>query len=277
MNNMEKNNCVTAKRSLSQLSEEEILQIADEIKSGEKSYQQILNEWNVNNKATLFRIKKRYLSDDAAIAPDKTTSLIEIKNEEIKIETINHCPWNSNKIIVAKQIDVLEALLYCIHNLGAIQDELRVKSGMIENYLDQIADSVSLNMKTYSKGQEKEKNKLVRDIYRILTKVSQIASLYLVRIKALNELGRQIETYKKSEVDVEAKKEVISLIRTIFRATQKFSKEQYEEFKSNVISEFEGAKWLFEEYEFPQISTRSEIGEVEGTESTDLEDKRLPE
>lgn len=268
---------VTMKRSLSQLSEEEILQIAELIKTGRKSYQQILDEFNLNNKASIHRIKKRYvreeIPEDSLRINIKDRIAFKKSNKEEMIKNA----WDSRRIIVARQIDVLEALLYCVHNLGQIQDELLTKSLNLEQFLDRIAEEVSEKLATFTKEQEKDKNKLIRDIYKALTKVSQFMSLYIIRIKAMNELRQQVETYQKNGIDIEAKKQIIVLIRAFFKASQKFTKEQYMEYKNDVIIEFEGAKWLFDEYESPKESAGDRDREVENAEYTNGEDKLLSE
>lgn len=239
-------------RLLSDLSEEEREKIADYIRRGSRSYRQILREFHLKNLSAVHSIKKKYVEGGGEKKPPKPRTHTKRTKEKIRESVIAHKFIESADLIVGKHVDVLEGIIWGIKNLQNITEEQRSENQQISTFLEKLSSEVE-KFKTFTKEQEKEKNRLIRDIYLALGKVSQFVYGKQLMINAIDKLRGYLSLYNEQEIEIKVIKEVSNMLFAFFEGAQLLPEEYYQQFKAKVIELSRFSERYFIQYETPPI------------------------
>ncbi len=146
-------------------------------------------------------------------------------------------------------INTLEALQYSVSNLVEINEESKEKSEKIVEELEKLNKTIDKNLKALDTDSVKEKNDLIKDIYKVIGAAGNFYARETVRIKAIAELRGQVELSLKQEAIVKAIENFKELTVTFFNAMNVLSDNEYIKFRNRVIELKPDAKIWFDEFE----------------------------
>ena len=208
-------------------------------------YSEIAAKFNVS-KAVITKIKKRADKNLEVNKPSKKTIS---HRRKIKEKAIQRNIINNSEIIVNGYINTLEALQYSVKNLVEINEESKEKSEKIIEELEKLNKTVDEKLKANNTDGVKEKNDLIKDIYKVIGAAGNFYARETVRIKAITELRGQVELSLKQETIVKAIENFKELTVTFFNAMNVLSDTEYIKFRNRVIELKPDSKTWFDEFE----------------------------
>ena len=268
------------RRSFVDLTESEKEQIAGFIRTGEKSYRTLMKEYGLKNLSVISKIKKNYVEETT---PNETLNykrkrrpLKESTKQKLQQAAIANRYWQESDLIIGKHIDVLNGIVWGISYLKDITEKQEQRSENVLNFLESIYEAVRDNLKTFTKENEKEKNKLIHNIYLALNKSSQFIAGQNLMVSAIDKLRYYLSFYNDKEVEIRAMKEIKNMLEAFFQGAQELDRENYKKFKEKVIELSGFSRKYFDQYEatYPSEGTG---GNIQDAEYKDLEEQQLPE
>ena len=154
-------------------------------------------------------------------------------------------------IIVNGIVNILSAVEYSIRNLTSIQDEAQEKSDNIVAELTEISDNVSkfVSINPNKDGYDAEKTKMLDAVWKAIAKASNFWNRDVMRIKAIEEIRKQMESYKKLQLDMEAFGRVTSILDAFFVAMDELDDRNYAKYRDKIIEIAPAVGELFTAYE----------------------------
>lgn len=219
-------------------------QILIELKKG-TSYSEIVEKFQVS-KGLITKIKNR---SDAKLEVNKPSKKTINHRRKIQEKAIQNNIINKSEIIVNGYINTLEALQYSVKNLVEINEESKEKSEKIVEELEKLNQTVDEKLKANNTDDVKEKNDLIKNIYKVIGAAGNFYARETVRIKAITELRGQVELSLKQETIVKTIENFKELTNTIFNAMNVLSDYEYIKLKNRVVELKSDAQAWFDEFE----------------------------
>jgi hypothetical protein len=219
-------------------------QILIELKKG-TTYSEIVEKFQVS-KGLITKIKNR---SDAKLEVKKASKKTISHRRKIQEKAIQRNIINNSELIVNGYVNSLEALQYSVKNLVEINEESKEKSEKIVEELEKLNQTIDEKLKANNIDDVKEKNDLIKDIYKVIGAAGNFYARETVRIKAITELRGQVELSLKQETIVKAIENFKELTVTFFNAMNVLSDNEYIKFRNRVIELKQDAKSWFDEFE----------------------------
>ncbi|HEX2868687.1 MAG TPA: hypothetical protein VHO03_16725 [Ignavibacteriales bacterium] len=183
-------------------------------------------------------------------SPKKTISRREEKRRrDLAKSAINTTIIKKSEIIVNNVIEVLSGIKYCITNLEEIQSEQKEKSDEVVKNLEDLLDMVEKYIKLPNDEKGKEKESIIKAIFKTIADAGNFYARDMLRIKAIGELREQFNTYMKFQVDIKAFSEVKTILDAFFFGLEVLTDEQYIRYRNKVTSIAPATAGLFSTYE----------------------------
>jgi transposase len=183
-------------------------------------------------------------------SPKKSISRREEKRRrDLSKSAVNATIIRKSEIIVNGIIQVLDGLKYNIKNLEDIQSEQKEKSDTVIHDLEELLEMVEKYIKLDVDEKGKEKENLVKAIYKTIAEAGNFYVRDMLRIKAIGELREQFNTYMKFQVDIKAFTEVKAILDAFFYGCEVLTDEQYIKYRNKVTEIAPAVAGLFSAYE----------------------------
>jgi negative regulator of replication initiation len=183
--------------------------------------------------------------------------------------------WQDADLIIGKHIDVLNGIIWGIGYLKNITEKQEQRSESVINFLEAIYETVSDDLKTFTKEDEKEKNKLIHNIYLALNKSSQFIAGQNLMVSAIDKLRQYLSFYNEREVEIKAMQEIKNMLEAFFQGVQVLDRENYKKFKERVNELSEFSRKFFAQYETTDLSEGTR-GDIQDAEYTNVQEQCFP-
>ena len=230
------------------LTEAQKQSIYDEIVRG-VSYRRISDKFKIAV-STVSRVKQ----DFEKITPLKVT----IEKKKITVRTkkkISDGVVVSNMIkksdiIIGNILDVGKAVIFGAEKLVDIVENSEERVSEILDGLNKLIEHIENNI-PFAGGDDgiKEKNDIVKDIYKVLAITGSYYSSNKIVIEAIRELRGHSETYVKLKMEADIIATLDIFVKSIFDALNLISDDDYTIFRDHVIQNSEMGKRLFAKFD----------------------------
>ena len=218
--------------------------IIEDIKSG-ATYRAILKKYpELKSTSMIHRIKKTYI-DNEIQQPKK---LSEKTKKKIMIAALKRRTLEKSDLIIENHINILETFKYSIKNLEEIQQLHKRDSEDIFLKLNELVSRLDKFFEIAEPDEQEELN-IRSSILYAASKVLDIHKNSLLRIKAIDSLRGQMDSYLKFKVDLAGLEQINILLKAFVEGTGVLSDEEYFRYKKAVIDYCEFARVFFDKWD----------------------------
>jgi hypothetical protein len=192
----------------------------------------------------IHRIKKKYIDNEYP----KRKKLSEATKSKIMMSAVNRKALEKSELIIENHINILETFKYSIKNLDEIQqlhkkdtDNIYIMLGEIIKRMDVFFNSIE--------NDDEEQLKVRSSLLNAANKVADIHKNSLLRIKAIDSLKGQMDSYLKFKIDVAGLEQINTLIKAFIEGTGILPDEQYFKYKKAVVDNCEFARIFFDKWD----------------------------
>lgn len=212
----------------------------------EKStYRDILKRFpELKSTSMITRIKKKYID----LEKPKKRKLSENTKRKIMVSAVKRKALEKSELILENHINVLETFKYSIKNLEEIQLLHKKDTEKIFFLLNELIKRLDKFFNSFEHDGDEEL-KIRNDLLFAASKVSDIHRNSLLRIKAIEALKSQIDSYLKFKIDVDELQQIHNLITAFIEGTRTLPDEQYFKYKTAVIADCEFARVFFDKWD----------------------------
>jgi hypothetical protein len=246
-------------QNIANLTDKQIEEVCELIKKGVK-YREILKRFKkISTVSQITKIKHRYIEKQQPKRrkhSERTKRRLSKKAQRREIA-------KKSKIIIDHYVNVLKGFEYSITNIEEIQQLHADKLPEVLKGINTLNETVK---KIYHVTPEQAEETLA-EIKKAAGKVNNLFYHSNMRLRAIAELRRQLESFVKLKIDVEVLNEIGKIIQAFFKGLQVLKDADYFRVKNEVISHNEATAGWFDRYE--GLDGGTEPGEIEEAKFTE--------
>jgi hypothetical protein len=209
------------------------------------TYREILRKYpELKSTSMIHRIKKIYIDQEL---PHKK-KLSEATKSKIMVTAVQRKALEKSELIIENHINILETFKYSIKNLDEIQQLHKKDTDNIYIMLGEIIKRMDVYFNSDGNNDE-EQLKIRNSLLNAANKVADIHKNSLLRIKAIDSLKGQMDSYLKFKIDVAGLEQINTLIKAFIEGTGILPDEQYFKYKKAVIDNCEFARVFFDKWD----------------------------
>jgi hypothetical protein len=232
------------KMSIKNLNEAEISAVVELIKQ-QHPYREIMKKFPaLKSTSMIARIKKVFISGEKP----KLKKLSDTTKRKIQTAATERKALEKSDLIVNRYISVIDAFSYSITNLDEIQRLHKSETEKIFILLNEIIKRMD-EFSAKSEMDAEDTLSIRTSLLEAANKVADIHKNSLLRIKAIDSLRGQMDSFLKFKIQIEGIEQINNLIKAFFKGTEVLNDEQYFRFKEAVIDYDKFARVFFDRWD----------------------------
>lgn len=238
-------------------------------------YSLIAKNWNVS-KGTVSNIKKEYQKKNGIVEPPKPVSVQEQKRRlRIGRAAVVQSSLRKAEFIADGFVNAFDVIAYNSQHLVDIIDQTKEEADTIKTIQEEILEHFKKLEGGTTEGDERE-NKSQKEedfdlrfaIRQSIQKINDFFPRLMLRIKAIGEMRKQLETFLKLKQEIMDIVTIRKMFDAFFTACDELDDVNYRKYRDRVVQLAPVTSRLFSSYE----QTKAGMGD---NSDTDKQEQRL--
>jgi transposase-like protein len=221
-------------RLMPDLSEQERLEIAELIRTGQKTYREILRKYNIKNLSTITGIKTKYVDGNGATIPRERKPMKESTKNKIRKSALAVAQVMQHEVVVGRELSMLDGILYNMDHLLKIIDFHDIKTTEAIEKVREIHELLLKKHKSESVAEAKRKVYVLGAVEDMINRLTTFIQAHNTQIKAIAEIRQQGDHFVKHRDQIIGRDGLIKMIDDIFYCIAQFDEPSYNQFRKSI-------------------------------------------
>lgn len=195
-------------------------------------YSMICEKWGIKSKGSITNIKDEYSAAEGVVPEKKPVSRREIKRREnISKSGITVHAYKRGEIIADGFLNAFEVIAYNAQHLMEVIDHSKTEADSLKEKQEEILEA----FKKYVELPPEAKADVVIGIKVSIQKITDYFTRDMIRIKAVGEMRKQLETFLKMKQEIIDIRTIKNMMDAFFNAADELDDANYRKFRDKVI------------------------------------------